>query len=297
MQHLIFDYPGHRALDDVSFSIAAGSITALVGPNGAGKTTLLRCIAGLQCGTSGFVRIDQVDVADSPRDAHALLGFLSDFFGRYETLTVRQSLAYFGASYRIDQLQQRVEETLSLCRLTEQADTLASDLSRGYRQRLGIAQAIMHQPPVLLLDEPASGLDPEARAELAELLVTLKDNGTTVVVSSHILVELEAYSTHMLVLRDGRLVEMSPLGSVDNRINLAIGVTSNVEALRQSLSATPGFTIVEADDGVVIGEYDRADPASLAQLNQQLINDGHSVYRFTEIENNLQEQYLRLVTR
>ena len=101
----------------------------------------------------------------------------------------------------------------------------------------------------------------------------------------------------MLVLRDGRLVEMTPLGSVDNRINLAIGVTSNVEALRQSLSATPGFTIVEADDGVVIGEYDRADPASLAQLNQQLINDGHSVYRFTEIENNLQEQYLRLVTR
>lgn len=210
---LIFEYPGHRALDGIGLEIAAGSVTALVGPNGAGKSTLLRCLAGLEQPLSGQVRVCGIDVAAQPRQVHRHLGYLSDFFGLYERLTVAQGLEYAARAMGLERqaAQARVPQVAQQLDLLPLLERLPSQLSRGQRQRLAIGQAIIHQPAVLLLDEPASGLDPEARSGLAVLLRQLQAQGMTLIVSSHILSELDEYCTHLLALRGGRIESHAPL--------------------------------------------------------------------------------------
>src|SRR5258706_9139001 len=209
VEGLSFEYPGVRALDEVSFEVVRGSVTALVGPNGAGKTTLLRCLAGLDRPMLGGISVAGVDVLEEPRLAHRRMGLLSDFFGLYDSLTVRQCLAHAAAAngVRAEELDATVEKAAGRLKLRAKLEARAGELSRGQRQRVAIGQALVHGPEVLLLDEPASGLDPEARLSLADLFKRLQSEGVTLVVSSHILAELDAYATHMLVLRAGRIIE------------------------------------------------------------------------------------------
>ena len=211
---LTFDYPGFRALSSVSLRIEPGTVTALVGPNGAGKTTLLRCIAALDTPLSGTVRVAGLDVYESPREVHRLMGFLSDNFGLYGDLTVAQGLEYAARSQGLaaKDVALAVKTTAGRMGLGDKLQHLASTLSRGQRQRLAIGQAIIHSPQVLLLDEPASGLDPEARSALAGVFKALQAQGMTLLVSSHILAELDEYSTHMLALNQGRVLEHRALG-------------------------------------------------------------------------------------
>ena len=211
---LTFDYPGFRALEQVSLRIEPGTVTALVGPNGAGKTTLLRCIAALDTPLSGTVRVAGHDVYESPREVHRLMGYLSDSFGLYSELTVAQGLEYAARSQGLApaDVAQAVQTTAQRMGLGDKLQKLASTLSRGQRQRLAIGQAIIHAPQVLLLDEPASGLDPEARGALASVFKALQAQGMSLLVSSHILAELDEYSTHMLALHQGRVLEHRALG-------------------------------------------------------------------------------------
>lgn len=213
VQGLVFDYLGHRALHGVSVHLGRGTVTALVGPNGAGKSTLMRCMAGLDTPLSGSITIDGIDVQEHPRKVHSRLGYLSDFFGLYQNLTVAQCLHYAAAAQGIAEsaIPARVLEVARCLNLQDLLPRLAGNLSRGQRQRVAIGQAIVHQPGVLLLDEPASGLDPEARAELSGLFRTLQARGMTLVVSSHILSELDEYCTHILSLRDGRVSRYASL--------------------------------------------------------------------------------------
>lgn len=213
ISQLVFEYPGHRALDGVDLHIEAGSVTALVGPNGAGKSTLLRCMAGLEQPLSGQIRVHGIDVAAQPRQVHRHLGYLSDFFGLYERLTVAQGLEYAALAMGLQRMaaQARVQQVAQQLDLQALLQRLPGQLSRGQRQRLAIGQAIVHQPAVLLLDEPASGLDPEARASLSQLMRQLQAQGMTLVVSSHILSELDEYCTHILALRAGRIESHAPL--------------------------------------------------------------------------------------
>ena len=209
VSNLNYEYPGKRALKDVSFSIPDASVTALVGPNGAGKTTLLRCLAALDEPFSGEINVAGIDVTREPRRVHQVLGYLSDFFGLYDDLTVRQCLSFAAWLHRLpeDTVEGCVRKTASLLELTNWLESKVKTLSRGWRQRLGIAQAIIHNPKLLLLDEPSAGLDPEARVSLSKLFRDLQREGMTLVVSSHILAELEDYCTDMLVLRDGEIAE------------------------------------------------------------------------------------------
>ncbi|MEZ5691138.1 MAG: ABC transporter ATP-binding protein [Rickettsiales bacterium] len=211
VEHLFYEYPEKRALDNITFSVPEGSITALVGPNGSGKTTLLRCIAALEEPFSGNITIDNIDVSEHPRKIHKKLGYLSDFFGLYDELTVRQCLIFIASLHQLpsNEIKKQVEWVKEILELTPYMDKKAGTLSRGWRQRLGIAQAIIHTPKLLLLDEPSSGLDPEARVTISKLFRKLQDAGITIIVSSHILAELEDYCTDMLILRDGKLVEHS----------------------------------------------------------------------------------------
>jgi len=210
VQSLDFEYFGKRVLYGVSFEVTRGSITALVGPNGAGKTTLMRVIAALETPYSGTVSVAGFDTVEQGREVHKRIGYLSDFFGVEPDLTVRQSLILAGKSHLIEgaQLHECVNQALAILEFTEATQNQkAGELSRGWRQRLGIAMAIIHKPELLILDEPASGLDPEARITLASVFKKLQADGMTLLVSSHILAELEDYCTEMLILREGRLTQ------------------------------------------------------------------------------------------
>ncbi len=212
VENLIFDYSDKRVLHQVSFQLEAGSVTALVGPNGAGKTTLMRCIAGLEVPVQGRIVIAGIEVVRFPRKAHAYLGYVSDHFGLYDALTVKQNLFYAACNHgpTVETANNQVQAVLDLLDLRTYQDQLVQALSRGWRQRVGIGMALVHQPKVVLLDEPAAGLDPDARFALSALFKTLQSQGVTLCISSHILSELEEYCTQMIVLKAGRVMTQCP---------------------------------------------------------------------------------------
>lgn len=300
--HLVYEYPGLRALDDVSFRIGAGDITALVGPNGAGKTTLLRCLAGMDRPLSGDIRIDGIDVVDEPRRSHRAVGYLSDFFGLYADLSVRRCLAYVAAANGVadDTLDALVESTAHDLGLGARLEQRAGELSRGLRQRVAIAQAVIHAPRVILLDEPAAGLDPEARYQLGELFLALRARGMTLVISSHILAELETYSSDMLILRAGRLVEHRRLGAAPEALAwVELHVTSSLHAARSALTAHTAVSAVETDDtrpGWLRCQV-HGDADARAALLGELVAGGVGVAHFAVVREDLQQSYLHSLAR
>jgi ABC-2 type transport system ATP-binding protein len=295
VEGLVYDYPGLRALDDVSFTLSKGSITALVGPNGAGKTTLLRCIAALNAPYAGRVLLDGVDVHEHPRDSHRRMGYLSDFFGLYDSLSVDQCLRHRAAIHGIPAAERATaaDRAAADTGLAERRGQAAGSLSRGLRQRLAIAQAIIHRPPLLLLDEPASGLDPEARHDLSTLLLRLRSEGMTILVSSHILMELEDYSSHLLILRGGRLLAHRALdgGGSGDAVPIELRLARPDDRLAALLGAQAGVTGLEADDEgarfLLAG-----DAATRAALLRVLIEHGLAVASFAPRAADLQEAYL-----
>ncbi len=294
VQDLTFEYPGIRALDCVNFEIPAESITALVGPNGAGKTTLLRCLAALERPLAGSVHIDGIDVVEQPRACHSRVGYLSDFFGLYTRLTVRQGLYYAGAAHWVaeTELATAVERAADNLSVTHLLDKPAGELSRGQRQRVAIAQAIIHAPKVVILDEPASGLDPEARASLAQLFVSLREQGMTLLISSHILAELEQYSSAMLVLRDGKLVEHSSLtAAADSKLRMRLRTVREHADIVELLKAQPSVDAIEAS-GHEVRFLLEDDPDTRHLLLRSLLNAGISVCDFGPEQRNLQDSYL-----
>jgi ABC-2 type transport system ATP-binding protein len=295
---LDYEYPGVRALSGVSFELHRGTVTALVGPNGAGKTTLLRCLAGLDAPLEGAIEVGGVDVLEAPREAHRKLGYLSDFFGVYESLTVAQCLAHAGAMQGVAEagLDEAVRRTAQRLGLADRQGQAAGTLSRGLRQRLAIGQALIHGPELLLLDEPAAGLDPEARHALAALFRTLRDEGMTLVVSSHILAELDEYSTHMLVLRGGEVVEHRALegGPGPGERRLRVRLAAPDASLAMKLSAIAGVRVVEADGCEAVLAL-QGDDAAQAALLASLLAAGLAVTEFAGERENLHDSYLRTV--
>ena len=298
---LTFDYPGFRALNDVNLSIKAGTVTALVGPNGAGKTTLLRCIAALETPLSGTVRVAGLDVYESPREVHRLMGYLSDNFGLYGELTVAQGLTYAARSQGLlsAAVAQAVQTTAQRLGLASKLGDLASALSRGQRQRLAIGQAIIHSPQVLLLDEPASGLDPEARSHLARVFKALQAQGMSLLVSSHILAELDEYSTHMLALDQGRVLEHRPLSPAASSAAsgpaerlLRLEFIPPTGAVAPWLQAQTGVRLVCIEpDAAEIGFTGSAQ--AQAALVSACVAAGHALTVIAPVTENLQQSYLK----
>ncbi|MDH3231648.1 MAG: ABC transporter ATP-binding protein [Alphaproteobacteria bacterium] len=300
VRDLVYDYPTARALFGVSFDIAPGSITALVGPNGAGKTTLMRCLAALETPYSGSVTVDGLDIEEYPRQVHERLGFLQDFFGLYDDLTVRRCLDYHAAARSVPSSQRRDAITRSAQRLglADRLDQRAGTLSRGLRQRLAIAQAIIHRPSLLLLDEPASGLDPEARQELSRLLLTLQGEGMTLVVSSHILAELEDYSTHMMIMHQGRITEHSAIGDMAEAAAtpMRVALAAPHNGLRAALEGMSGLSGLTVDDRGASFAF-VGDDAARADLLRGLIEAGIPVAAFHPEQRSMQDVYLDRLRR
>jgi ABC-2 type transport system ATP-binding protein len=294
---LVYEYPTTRALKGVSLHVAPQTITALVGPNGAGKTTLLRCLAALDDPYSGSVTVAGHDTRAEPRAIHALLGYLPDFFGLYDALNVRRILTYTARSRGIAPALTAVavEKAADGVGLSDRLDVKAGDLSRGLRQRLAIAQAIVHEPKVLLLDEPSAGLDPHARRDLSVLLVALKDAGMTLVVSSHILAELEDYCSEMIIIEEGLIVGGQAIKVKDiERPRYIVEIAKARSDLKDFLDARAGVDVIEADDYHALITHARSATAR-ARLIRDLINGGFDVSAFGETTKALEAAYFSQV--
>jgi ABC-2 type transport system ATP-binding protein len=301
VEHLIYDYPGHRALDDVSFAIEPQSITALVGPNGAGKTTLLRCLAALDRPGAGRVMLDGLDVHEAPREAHEHMAFLPDFFGVYDDLTVRQCLEYRARAHAVprDRRAQAVRHAAERLGVADRLKDYAGTLSRGLKQRLAIAQAIIHQPRVALLDEPAAGLDPEARYSLAAVFRSLRADGMTLIVSSHILAELEDYSTHILAIRDGRIIEHRSIqgaAEIDGKpwLPMQIRLAAPDDRIAAMLGERADVADVAVEPESIRFRF-AGDLQAQHQLLRHLVDSGLPVAEFSPVQSTLQESYLALM--
>src|SRR5271157_3285702 len=204
------------AVNDLNVVIPEGEIYGLIGPNGAGKTTTIRMACGLLEPTDGHVTVADVDVHQDPERAQQFIGYLSDFFSVYEDLKVWEYLDFFAHAYKMPEAEipARIDEVIREVGLEVKTDAMIKGLSRGMKQRLGIARAIIHKPRVLLLDEPASGLDPKARLDLRNLLRSLRDDGATVLISSHILTELEGFCTSIGLMEKGQMIRSGTLADI-----------------------------------------------------------------------------------
>ena len=297
IQNLNFEYPGVLALDDVSLRVEQGDITALVGPNGAGKTTLLRCIAALDTPISGTITINGIDVLSHPRQVHQQLGYLADFYGLYGQLTVEQSLRYAAMAHSIDgrKINEAVARAAERLEIADRLSQKVTTLSRGLTQRLAIAQAIVHEPRLLLLDEPASGLDPEARHALSELFVNLQQQGMTLVVSSHILAELEEYSSSMVIIREGKIVEHQQLKDRSGQVIVVRVATSQPSpTLAALLAQQTDVELVESNDRSALFRF-AGDDQALHEILATLIRNDVPICHFGQDKINMHEAYLTKV--
>ncbi len=291
---LVFDYDARRAIDDVSFEIEASTVTALVGPNGAGKTTLLRCLTGLEQPVAGTIEIAGIDVLAQPRAAHRRLGFLQDFFGVYDALTVERNLLYAAASQGMSgaELADAVARAAAAVGLADRLAEPAGALSRGLKQRLAIARSIVHAPSLLLLDEPAAGLDPEARSELSRLIRGLRAGGMTIIVSSHILAELEEYSTHMVSMRDGRLTGPRAIGAAaGGGRRFLMGIIGEPAAAHRFLAGRGDISGARDEAGGISFEL-AGDEAAQHRLLAAAIGAGIAITSFAPAGLDLQRMYL-----
>lgn len=299
VSHLTFAYDGKTVLHDVSFSIAKNSVVALVGPNGAGKTTLMRCLVGLHEPLAGSIRMNGVDVLENPRGVRRVTGYLSDFFGLYDALTVRQCLLHMALCQQIPKAQAmaRVEEIAALVGVVDYLDKSAATLSRGYRQRVGVGLAIIHRPQILILDEPASGMDPEARVGLSRLMLDLRAQGMTILVSSHILAELEDYCTDMLVIRDGKVSDyVSARSAAVETVAVSIRVPQMQDKYAKILAAQLNVTQVSMEGDMLHCLYAGGED-NLPQLLQAVIGAGIPVAQFDSRKKSLQRAYMELAEK
>ena len=288
------------AVRDVSLTIAEGDIYGLIGPNGAGKTTLIRMTCGLLHPTWGSVRVNGIDVHAEPERAQQYIGYLSDFFNLYDDLKVWEYLDYFAHAYKMDEAEipSRIDAVIAEMGLEVKRDAFIRGLSRGMKQRLGIARAIIHRPKLVLLDEPASGLDPKARFELKETLRRVRDGGATVLVSSHILPDLEDFCTSIGVMERGEMVRSGTIEQIatEEAPNRAIRISwlgEGLGVLEGVLGADARVTnlVLEAHTGTF--RFSGGD-AALAGLLHKIVTAAVQVTSFAEIKQTVEDLYMKI---
>lgn len=287
------------AVDDLNLTIPKGEIYGLIGPNGAGKTTSIRMMCGLLLPTQGQVEIAGVDVCAEPERAQQHIGYLSDFFAVYDDLRVWEYLDYFAHAYKLSEetIPGRVREVIADVGLEVKTDSLIAGLSRGMKQRLGIARAIIHRPEFLLLDEPASGLDPKARFELRLLLQKLRNQGATVLISSHILTELEGFCTSIGIMEKGRLVrsgrieEVTAAASPSREITLRW--TGQAAGLADSLKQFDGISGLEIHEFTARFDFSGPDEG-LAEVLAKLVAAQVRIVSFNEVKTTVEDLYMKL---
>jgi len=285
------------AVDNVDLQARPGEVTALIGPNGAGKTTLLLMLATLLAPDAGSIRIAGIDPVTAPREVRAVMGWMPDGFGTWDALTVREVLETVAAAYRLAPglARTRAAELLDLVHLGDLAERPARVLSRGQKQRLGLARALIHHPSILLLDEPASGLDPRSRIELRDILKRLAASGATLVVSSHILTELQEIADRAVIVARGRSVavqdlssDSAPGGGSGQRVS-QWRITSLDPPRLMAALAHHGVSTQPLTDAV---DVEVAGDVAASELLAQLVGDGIPITAFAPSYGALETAYL-----
>jgi ABC-2 type transport system ATP-binding protein len=303
---LVKRYDGTLAVAGVDLEVAQGEIHGLVGPNGAGKTTILKILATLLAPTAGRAEIGGADVIGEPDAVRRVIGYMPDSFGVYDDMKVWEYLDFFARCYGLSGARRRqmIGDLLELVDLADRREAPVQTLSRGMQQRLCLAHALVHDPAVLLLDEPASGLDPRARVELRELLRELRTLGKTILISSHILPELEELCTSVTIIDRGRVLASGRVADIDARLRAGAVLRTRILGDEAALGAADAF--FAADPAVVAVEHlddgwlelaFRGDDAESAALLARAVRAGHAIVTFTRAASDLEELFLQVTAR
>lgn len=298
------------ALDNLNLTIEEGACFGFIGPNGAGKTTTIKVLATLLKPSSGQAQIAGLTVGYQNRMIRPLIGYVPDFMGAYEDMVVMEYLEFFAAAYNIHGVQRKkvVSDVLELTDLGYKATAEVNSLSRGMQQRLSIARVLLHDPKVLLMDEPASGLDPRARIEIRELLKELKRMGKTILISSHILHELAELCNTVGIIERGQLLYSGTVAEILRRAKVGhvvhLGVKERMAEAVELLAKVPGVVQAKIVDGdgtqaggsgqMIHVEYDEQRGGDATDLPNILINQGYRISLFTEESVNLETAFMRL---
>lgn len=288
------------ALDNLNLTIDAGDCFGFIGPNGAGKTTTIKILATLLRPTWGEARIDGLSVGPvNARQVRAIIGYVPDYFGSYDDMVVHEYLEFFAAAYDIDGPQRKaiIDDVLALTDLSYKADAEVNALSRGMQQRLSVARVLLHDPKVLLMDEPASGLDPRARIEMRELLKELHRMGKTILISSHILLELADLCDKVGVIEQGKLQFVGTMQELIARARtgtvVKVAVRERLAPAMQEIKQVPGVLSVEMKEGHARVDLDpQAGDASA--IAAKLVQAGYALTMLEEEKVNLETAFMSL---
>ena len=290
-------YGKFTALDSLSMNITENSIFGFVGPNGAGKTTTMKIMAGLLKADSGGIYINGEDILKNPESIRDKIGYMPDFFGVYDDLKVSEYMDFYAGTYYIPYAERGtlIDNLLEVVDLTDKKDTYVDSLSRGMKQRLCLARSLIHDPELIILDEPASGLDPRARVEMKEILKELREMGKTIIVSSHILPELAEMCSEIGIIDHGKLVTQGTVNEIMNRINkkrlvkvkLSNGKENLIRLLKEQSTVKE---ITENTDNVEFAFEGTND--NLISILRNIIMNGIPIYSFAENEGNLEEIFM-----
>lgn len=301
IENLWIKYGKLSAVKGISFEIPKGEVFGFIGPNGAGKSSTIKALATLLKPHSGFLSIDKIDVERQPHLIRKKIGYLPDFFGVYEDLSVKEYLHFFAAAYQIPMSGrvQSINDVLELTDLDTKVDTHVDDLSRGMKQRLGLARLLLHDPEVLLLDEPASGLDPRARIEMRELLKELREMGKTIIISSHILSELGELCTRIGIIEQGNMVAEGSLQDIYAKLSIKRLIHAQITNISSNM-----ISDIEKIKGVenVEEDIDRIEIAinenllSIEDLHGKICDLGAKIYMFQPEAMDMESAFMKLTT-
>ena len=313
LDRLTKKYGDFTALDGLSLEIADGQLHGFVGPNGAGKTTTMRILATLLKPTSGTASVDGTDVLKNAAEARKKIGYMPDFFGVYDSLKCWEYLDFYGRCYHLPSAErkQMTDRLLDLVQLTDKREAFVDSLSRGMKQRLCLARSLIHDPSLLILDEPASGMDPRARADMKTILRTLREMGKTVLISSHILPELSEMCDSLTILDHGKLVFSGSVDALSEKMNgnapveIRLQEGCGEDAVEQAVACLKELPFVKEilQDGTCtlrtrMEEAQGADPseqeARQARILQQLITRGVPVCDFHRAPMNLEKVFMEV---
>jgi ABC-2 type transport system ATP-binding protein len=297
-------YGNFTAVNEISLQVEHGAIYGFVGPNGAGKTTTMRMITTLLQPTSGEAWVAGCSVHKDARGVRRAIGYMPDFFGVYDDMTVWEYLDFFAACYNIPEATRRglINDLLELVDLAHRRDDQVDTLSRGMKQRLCLARTLAHDPQVLILDEPASGLDPRARVEIRELLVELSRMGKTIFFSTHILADVAEICTQVGILEAGKLVAQGSLAEMQRRMvphrRLQVTLLGSVESAQSALFGRDGVLELRVPEGQPehpVLEVDFiGDDEAVSALLRDLINRGVPVLHFAESMHDVEDVFMQV---
>lgn len=295
------DYGEFTAVECLDLKIEEGEMFGFIGPNGAGKSTSIRFLTTLLRATRGDGMVNGYSVSQQPMDVRRSVGYMPDAFGVYDGMKVWEFLDFFAVAYKIGRSKRKqvIRDVLELLDLTYKRDDYVNGLSRGMKQRLCLAKTLVHDPPVLILDEPASGLDPRARVEVKELLKELRRMGKTILISSHILTELADCCTSVGIIERGKLLMHGPIDEVYNQIRgnqvIEARFGSNLEKGLSIVRSDPNVRDVQVDGSKVTIEFGQPD-VNPSELLKQLIANEVEVINFGRKDPNLEDVFM-MVTK